>query len=151
MNSLLIDGLLCCAMGLTPLAARADAAPVGLWLDLRVSRCEAVTFKPSAADAAELAAGKPYRTARIGGQVVDAGLQPYDASQPWLQDWADKLKSQLPAQGSQQVLVLQQWDPRFCRKAVGQVIRFKPLAICDTLPRVGACLAPHLLVEAQAR
>lgn len=138
-------------MGFSSLAARADAAPVGLWLDLRVSRCEAVTFEPSAADPAGLAAGKPHRTARISGQVVDAGLQPYDASEAWLQDWADKLKSQFPAHGSQQVLVLKQWDERFCRKAVGQVRRFKPLAICDTLPRTGPCLPPHLLVEPQAR
>lgn len=138
-------------MGLISLSAKADAAPVGLWLDLRVSRCEAVTFEPTAQGEAGHAAGKPHRTARISGQVVDAGLQPYDASQPWLQDWAERLKSQLPAPGSQQVLVLKQWDARFCRKAVGQVRRFKPLPICDTLPRTGPCLPSHLLVEPQAR
>lgn len=133
-------------MGMLAGVAQADAPPVGTWVALRVTQCQAVTFS-APNDSQAYTPGERYRTAQVSGEVVDAGLQEYDHSQAWLAQWASGRKSSLPSKGEAMTVVLEQWDAAFCRTAVGQVRRFNQVYQCDTLPRHGVCLAPHPLVK----
>lgn len=133
-------------LGLLASAAQADAPPVGTWVALQVNDCQAVTFEAPSGSPAYVP-GERYRTTRVAGQVVDAGLQDYDHSQAWLAQWARDRQASLPSKGSTMTVVLERWDEDFCRTAMGAVRRFDHVYTCDTLPRRGVCLAPHPLVK----
>ena len=127
--------------------ARADAPPVGVWVELQVDRCDETLFEAPPDAPSRYVSGTNYRTAFVMGSVVTAGLQPYDESQAWIRDWVERVRGRLPTEGSTQTLVLPRWDAAFCQSAMGKLRRFAFVYSCDTSPSVGACLPPHQLAR----
>ncbi len=127
--------------------ARADEPLVGMWVAVKVAQCKAVTFEAPANKPGQYVPGEKYRTAQVVGQVVDAGLQPFNVSEEWRRRAAEEVKKRLPVKGAELFLVLRDWNPPFCEAAIGKVKRFSYDYSCDILLRTGPCMPPHQLVR----
>ncbi|MDP9108526.1 MAG: hypothetical protein M3N23_05590 [Pseudomonadota bacterium] len=131
--------------------AQADAPLVGMWVAVNVTQCKAITFEAPANQPGWYVPGEKYRTAQVTGLVVDAGLQPFNASEEWRRKVADEAKGRIPVKGAEMFLVLRAWSAPFCEAAIGHVERFNYDYSCDTLLREGPCLPPHQLVTSASR
>ena len=129
------------------MSVRADAPLVDMWVAIKVAHCKAVTFEAPANKPGQYVPGEKYRTAKVTGQVVDAGIRLFNVSEEWRQKAAEEAKKRLPVKGAELSFVLPQWNAPFCEAAIGKVERFDYDYSCDIFLRTGPCMPPHQMVR----